>query len=240
MQKPAPLILLVGMHRSGTSLLGSLLPCLGVELPGELIPGDFHNPEGYYERQDVTELQENLLIELDRFWAGSRGFKSFPRKWRSLPATRHFEDDLRRILLRERNLRQRPWAIKDPRTSLFLPIWRDLCFEQGIPLQLVLALREPKAVIASVMSRDEPLAGMTFWRAQQLWWRFNTAVLSSAPYCGETDLVVVNYENWFDEPELNSLTLANGLGLDKPNDYQLQRINEDESPFTFSWLWHET
>ena len=49
----APLLLIVGMHRSGTSLLGSLLPCLGIPMPGELIEGDIHNPEGYYERSDI-------------------------------------------------------------------------------------------------------------------------------------------------------------------------------------------
>ena len=72
MHRPAPLLLLVGMHRSGTSLLGSVLPQLGVGMPGDLIAGDAHNPEGYFERQDVTQLQERLLIELDRFWAGPR------------------------------------------------------------------------------------------------------------------------------------------------------------------------
>ena len=56
----APLILVVGMHRSGTSLLGSILQAIGVSTPGELIPGDENNPEGYFERRDVTDLQEQL------------------------------------------------------------------------------------------------------------------------------------------------------------------------------------
>ena len=59
-----PLILVVGMHRSGTSLLGSILGALGVALPGPLIPGDQHNPAGYFERSDITALQEELLIDL--------------------------------------------------------------------------------------------------------------------------------------------------------------------------------
>ena len=57
----APLILVVGMHRSGTSLLGSILQALGVALPGPLIPGDPHNPAGYFERSDITALQEEPL-----------------------------------------------------------------------------------------------------------------------------------------------------------------------------------
>jgi hypothetical protein len=58
----APLILVVGMHRSGTSLLGSLLQGLGVELPGELIAADHHNPEGYFEWHELVELQERLWL----------------------------------------------------------------------------------------------------------------------------------------------------------------------------------
>ena len=65
---PSPLILVVGMHRSGTSLLGSILGALGVALPGPLIPGDQHNPAGYFERSDITALQEELLIDLQRWW----------------------------------------------------------------------------------------------------------------------------------------------------------------------------
>ena len=54
-QRP-PLTLIVGMHRSGTSLLGGILQRLGVELPGETIAGDQHNPEGYFEWDAVVAL----------------------------------------------------------------------------------------------------------------------------------------------------------------------------------------
>ena len=51
MYRPALLLLLVCIYRSGTSLLGSVLPQLGVGMPGDLIAGDAHNPEGIYEWQ---------------------------------------------------------------------------------------------------------------------------------------------------------------------------------------------
>ena len=54
------------MHRSGTSLLGGILQRLGLELPGETIAGDQHNPEGYFEWDAVVALQERLLIDLQR------------------------------------------------------------------------------------------------------------------------------------------------------------------------------
>ena len=76
MTQRAPLTLIVGMHRSGTSLLGSLLPACGIAMPGPLLAGDTHNPEGYFERADVTALQEQLLIDLDRCRLRA------PGKWR--------------------------------------------------------------------------------------------------------------------------------------------------------------
>ncbi len=214
------------MHRSGTSLLGSLLPQLGVELPGNLIPGDFHNPEGYYERRDVTELQEQLLIDLDRFWAGASGFKALPADWRSHAATKRFVVGLREILVEECIRQKGPWAIKDPRSSILLPIWRDLCNELGIPLQLVLAVRSPEAVMSSVMARDESLAGMTWWRAQQLWWRFNTAVLRSKTSLKESAPAVVNYESWFIDPEKQARSLAAALGLEVPDEKKLRSVRD--------------
>ncbi len=72
MAKP-PLVLVVGMHRSGTSLLGGFLQYLGLSLPGETIVGDRHNPEGYFEWQKVVDIQERLLIDLERWWPAAEG-----------------------------------------------------------------------------------------------------------------------------------------------------------------------
>jgi len=76
-----PLILITGMHRSGTSLLGSILPACGVTMPGPLISGDHNNPEGYFERSDITELQEQLLIDLNRWWPSVNGLQELPNNW---------------------------------------------------------------------------------------------------------------------------------------------------------------
>lgn len=63
-----PPILVIGMHRSGTSATTGLLAHLGVNLgaPERLQPGDVHNPEGYHELQDAVALNDGLLD-----WCGS-------------------------------------------------------------------------------------------------------------------------------------------------------------------------
>jgi len=199
-------------------------------MPGDLIDGDRHNPEGYFERRDVVDLQENLLIALDRFWAGPRGSEFLPPQWQSHPATQACRKGLKDILGRESQAQSRPWAIKDPRTSLLLPLWRDLSHELSIPLKLVLAVRNPEAVVTSVMARDERLVGMTWWRAQQLWWHFNRAVLTEPWGQGEAPPVVLHYETWFTDPEAQALQLTAALGLPRPQLEQLAALKATIRP----------
>ncbi|MDM7936977.1 MAG: glycosyltransferase [Cyanobium sp. CZS 48M] len=188
------LLLLLGMHRSGTSLLGSLLPPLGVALPGELIDGDRHNPEGYYEREDITALQERLLIDLGRWWPSADGVLPLPGDWLEAPCTRAVRERLLQILANEQRHQVGPWAVKDPRTSLLLPLWREVADQLGLPLRLVLGVRDPAEVMLSLVQRDSQPAGMTPWRAQQLWWRHNRQVLLDG---AGLPLLIVHYDAWF-------------------------------------------
>lgn len=190
-----PLILVVGMHRSGTSLLGSILQAIGVATPGELIPGDVNNPEGYFERRDITDLQEQLLIRLGRWWPSAEGVLELPSEWLCQACTRQALDQLRAILAAESQRQTSAWAIKDPRSSLLLPLWRRICGDLRIPLRLLLAVRDPAEVAASLCHRDAEAAGMTAMRAEQLWWRHHQAVLEHSV---DLPLEIIDYGRWFD------------------------------------------
>ena len=219
MVSPSPLILVVGMHRSGTSLLGSMLPQLGIALPGPLLGADQHNPEGYFERGDVTELQEELLIELGHWWPSREGVQPLPAHWLQHPASQRCKAELRRLLSREQALQQGPWAIKDPRTSLLLPLWRQLSTELRLPLQLVLSVRHPREVMRSLLQRDRSAAGMTAWRAQQLWWRHNLQILRDAE---GLPLHVIHYCRWFSDPQPQLERLAEACGAGAAPTEQLE------------------
>ena len=51
-----PPLLIAGMHRSGTSLVGSLVQRLGVDLGEDLVPADRNNPRGYQEDAGLVAL----------------------------------------------------------------------------------------------------------------------------------------------------------------------------------------
>ena len=203
------LILAVGMHRSGTSLLGSLLGGLGVSLPGQLIPADEANPEGYHEWDRIVDLQERLLVELDRWWPSEEGLRPLPEGWLEHPATLRTRRELVELL--SSHLQgSGPWAVKDPRTSLLLPLWRSVAAELDLNLQLVLALRHPAEVAASLIHRDGPIVGTDLHRAIGLWLRHTNAVLTDGR---GLPLAVVDYGDWFRDGSGQLQRLVQALDL---------------------------
>lgn len=195
-----PLILILGMHRSGTSLLGSILQSVGVEIPGDLIEADESNPNGYFEWRQIVDLQERLLVDFDRWWPSERGYLPLPEDWLNRQETAIARAQLIDFLTRQMALSRGPWAIKDPRTSRFLPLWIEIAAELGIELRVLLAVRDPSEVVTSLVRRDGPVTGMDSVRAQLLWWRHNLEPLHAAPV--GLPFCVVNYEQWFTQAEL--------------------------------------
>ncbi len=209
------------MHRSGTSLLGGLLLRLGLALPGETIAADQHNPEGYFEWDEVVAIQERLLTDLDRWWPSEQGVLALPEGWLGHPAVISAARRLRALLAVESARQQRLWAIKDPRCSRLLPLWIQLAAELDLPLQLLLAVRDPAEVTASLLHRDGPLVGMDANRAQQLWWRHNLEVVRDGQ-AANLSLAVIDFGRWFVEPEAQLELLLSALPSLQPTPAQRQ------------------
>ncbi|MEX0585828.1 MAG: hypothetical protein WD176_04250, partial [Pirellulales bacterium] len=64
------IICVLGMHRSGTSLVTRLLNLLGVDLgvSAALRPADRFNPTGYWEHQAFIDINDELLRRLGGSW----------------------------------------------------------------------------------------------------------------------------------------------------------------------------
>ena len=210
------------MHRSGTSLLGGVLQRLGVALPGETIAGDRHNPEGYFEWDAVVDIQERLLIDLERWWPAQEGASALPEGWLQHPATRQAYYLLRSLVKDALDQQQGVWAIKDPRCSRLLPLWLELASEFSIPLRLLLSVRDPAAVVTSLERRDGPLTGMDLTRAQQLWWRHNLEAIDVARDAG-LPLTVVDFDRWFSAPEDQLDHMLKALPELDPSAFQRQK-----------------
>src|SRR5436309_786365 len=110
-------ILITGMHRSGTSLVSSLLQRAGIHIGEKLLAGNAANPRGYFEDVDFFEFQDELLHQRGQTYLHVDGNFRFEPTAAETERASH--------LIVERS--HRPlWGWKDPRTALFLDFWNQL------------------------------------------------------------------------------------------------------------------
>src|SRR6185436_12882259 len=156
-------LLVLGMHRAGTSVLTHLLSRMGCHAgtPESLKPGDTANERGYWERWDVWGLNEQILAAAGASW----------REVADLDLGSLAEDVRQKLEVHARDLvadldEHRPWVLKDPRLCVLLPLWRPAL---SAPV-FVLAHRDPLETARSLLARDGlPLAvGIALWEVYNL------------------------------------------------------------------------
>src|ERR1700722_14478144 len=67
-----PGVLVVGMHRSGTSAVAGVRHRLGLDTgdPADALPGDWSNPDGHWESRRLLAFNERLLSAMGAKWDG--------------------------------------------------------------------------------------------------------------------------------------------------------------------------
>lgn len=172
-EMPARGIIIVGMHRSGTSLVARMAHLWGASVVDDqaLIPADDWNEGGYWEWMPLVRFNLELLSQLGASGWNPPPLDRIPRQLllaqqSALAARAH-------CILSESNAGGRPWMWKDPRLAVLLPFWTSLWDD---PIYLV-PVRHPGEVAASLALRDgaSPEAGLALWR------HYNTAILRSLP-----------------------------------------------------------
>lgn len=144
-------IVVLGMHRSGTSCLAGMLAAAGAASAGPAVR-NWDNARGHFEALAAVRLNDAVL-------AASGGH------WLSPPAMVRWDET--QAQERDRLLRTpvdgRPALLKDPRTLLTLPFWRAA----EVPFHSIGIFRHPLAVARSLHAwRDMPLAdGVALWLA---------------------------------------------------------------------------
>jgi len=150
-EKPSAAILVLGMHRSGTSAATRVLNLLGVDLGKELLQPAEDNPKGFWEHRQVVAIHERLLSELGRSW---HDIRSLPKGWVESAAARDARDALLSTL--SRDFSASPiWAVKDPRLCRLLPLWTPLADELGVRFHALHVARHPDEVAGSLRVRND-------------------------------------------------------------------------------------
>jgi len=184
-------VLVVGMHRSGTSAVARALSLMGVDVGNEadlLPPHPTDNPTGYWERADIVALHEKFLKSGGYAWNAVGGFKASEL------------DDLAKAALRDGlckaigELEQsgHSWLVKDPRLCLLLSQWLPL-FDRSA---CVVVVRDPREIAASFL-REQLRGAYTSHFLLALWEKYLRSAL--ADLAGK-HVLFVSYENLLTNP----------------------------------------
>lgn len=140
------LVLVVGVGRSGTSLLAGILGQVGFHIPQPEVTADETNPRGFGEPRWVVDFHRKLMSE-----RRVTVFDARPAAWDSTRAAT--EDPAVHAELRE-------WlggqfeqggsvVVKDPRIGWFLPLWLRCAADLEVPTSFVTMLRHPAEILVS-------------------------------------------------------------------------------------------
>lgn len=143
-------IIVLGMHRSGTSALARVINLLGAHMGTNLLPADEDNQKGFWEHAEVLNIHEQLLKELERVWDDIR---PMPHNWWREKAAHSARTDLFNLLKRDFE-NSRLWAVKEPRMCRLLKLWRPVLSELEVRPHFVIVFRNPLEVAASLAKRD--------------------------------------------------------------------------------------
>ncbi len=213
-------IVILGMHRSGTSLVAELVSALGVYPGGrdQLTPPDIFNPTGYWEHSEAVTIDGEILQELGGSWSDVAGVNVARL---SGPVRDAFAKRLRGVIgsLTDRGV----FLIKDPRMSIVFPLWREVLANPVV----IIVWRDPIAVARSLARRDKrPLV-----LSLALWEHYNRTLLHDS---AGLPRILVSYEELMADPVAvaralhEQLTNAGVPDLSVPGEEQLQQmVNPD-------------
>ena len=159
-------VVVLGMHRSGTSILARALQAHGCALSSQLLGANPSNPSGHWESSAAIAINDKLLADLGRSWDDLR---DLPPAW--LQGLEAQEAKARIKILLEGDFRNEAlWAIKEPRICRLAPLWIEAITELGFDVKVVLAVRHPREVALSLLRRDGmPMAhGLMLWTQHML------------------------------------------------------------------------
>lgn len=181
-------VCVVGMHRSGTSMVTRLLNICGLYLgeDKDLMQSAVDNPEGFWENLRFTKINDDLLSYIGGGW------DYFPTDvldgWEKDPNLALLSKKASDLMGEFSGFD--PWGWKDPRTSLTLPFWKSISPD----LISVVCLRNPLEVALSLKKRGGSSVNFGLY----LWLTYNKKLLSSLQ---PDEYIVAHYDAFFENPK---------------------------------------
>lgn len=213
------MLLVLGPHRSGTSVIARLMECLGAENSSNLAPPNFANPKGFFEDQDISQFNDNVLLPRLGLQWHSIGFVDWSRL--SKPDRSRLGLQALEIVRRNYPGTRRLSVLKEPRIGVLLPFWLSVLSHAGFDVRIVCCVRDPVSVARSLAARD----GFSITHGGML---YATSWLSMLPHIEDLPVALVEFDAVFTQPGKVLRTVAEKLQLPLTSDLE-ERLHEFSS-----------
>lgn len=140
------IIVVLGMHRSGTSMVSGLLHKMGVNMGERLLKGGVSNPKGYFEDLDFLALNRHILKESDGSWNNP------PLKKKLQKSIDKNQNKIKKII-NIKNKKSKLWGWKEPRTVLTIDAYMN--FLPPDETKFILIYRNPLTISYSLNKRKK-------------------------------------------------------------------------------------
>lgn len=214
------LVIVLGMHRSGTSVITRALTTLGISLGDELLPPMSDNSKGFWEDTDIVELNDLMLSECDSSW---HSLTKISEKDHALLKQRGYVLQLEE-LIKKKLKKDDLLGIKDPRIPKLIRIWSEVFSNLELEVQYVVSVRNPLSVAHSLKKRNrlETQVSCLLWLEH---------VLNILEFTRDEDALFVEYDNLIKSPEHELNRLSSWLSLpitkEKANEYYTTFLDQN-------------
>lgn len=212
-------IIVLGMHRSGTSALAGLLVQLGAEPPRSLMEPHFSNPKGFFESVRVRDFNDALLAMAGSNW---KDWRPLSHEWFASRQVQDLHAEASALLDEEYGTSE-IIVLKDPRICRLLPFWRSVMEKRRTTLLPLHIHRPPQEVAASLTDRYRFHPAFT----HLLWLRH---VLDAEAGSRGLTRHFISYDQLLDDGATLARQIAGRFDLPPPDDAAKQHIEEFLSP----------
>lgn len=220
------LVIVLGMHRSGTSAVTRGLHVAGIELGNDLLPAVADdNAAGYWEDREINAVNIACLERLGMEWDDLA----------SIPASAFAQGPLKALadeateLLRGKLSQHPAFGLKDPRMCRLLGFWKPIFARLPAQTKYVICIRNPLSVADSLERRGTTARD----KAYLLWLRH---VLPTLEDTAGLTRVVIDYDQLIDQPEQQIRRVVATLGL--AADLEPKRLHDYCNSFLSPGLRH--
>ena len=197
------IVLVLGMHRSGTSALTGMLASSGLDVPVDLMdrPDDVINRKGYWESEGLMQLNDQLFSTLGLHWSTA---DQLPTEWADSEAAVLW----RRSLISQWQQSCRGLShpvIKDPRLCVLTEGLQPLVQADAVHFTVFLPIRHPLEAARSLQTAQ----GTDLRRGLQLW---VAHVLEAERWSRDLPRQIIAFEDLIQQPEAVLVQCRHRLG----------------------------